>query len=57
MHKHETETHPQFVPQTTLRQSGQFKGCMFIADDFDAPLPDEYLDYFYDNFPFKISFT
>lgn len=29
------------------RQGGQLKGIIQIADDFDAPLPRDYLDQFY----------
>lgn len=29
------------------RQPGSAKGQIWIADDFDAPLPDEILDAFY----------
>lgn len=36
-----------FVEQTTMRHGGQFKGLMVISEDFDAPLPDEYLNHFY----------
>jgi len=32
-----------------VRKGGQFKGIMHIADDFDAPLPDDLLKGFYSN--------
>lgn len=36
-----------YVQEFPLRKGGQFKGMMHIADDFDAPLPEEYLRHFY----------
>ena len=33
--------------QTTPRKPGALKGKIWIADDFDAPLPDEILELFY----------
>lgn len=36
-----------YNPEVTKRKGGQFKDIMYIADDFDAPLPKEYLDLFY----------
>lgn len=40
----------QLVPyeeEITPRQGGQLKGMMQIADDFDAPVPQELLNLFY----------
>jgi prevent-host-death family protein len=34
-------------PRRAPRQPGSAKGQIWIADDFDAPLPDEILDAFY----------
>ena len=30
-----------------LRKGGQLKGILKVADDFDDPLPDDYLKHFY----------
>ncbi len=34
------------VPKPPLRKAGALKGRLRIADDFDAPLPEEVLDRF-----------
>jgi antitoxin (DNA-binding transcriptional repressor) of toxin-antitoxin stability system len=34
-------------PRRAPRQPGSAKGQIWIADDFDAPLPDEILGRFY----------
>ena len=36
-----------YEEELTPRQGGQLKGMMHIADDFDAPLPQELLNLFY----------
>lgn len=36
----------QLVPTKTKRTPGYLKGKIKVADDFDAPLPDEILDDF-----------
>jgi len=36
-----------YTHEMSKRKGGQFKGIMHIADDFDTPLPKQYLDDFY----------
>lgn len=36
-----------FTEETSSRKGGQLKGMITIADDFDAPLPDDVLNSFY----------
>lgn len=36
-----------YNPEVSKRKGGQFNGIMQIADDFDAPLPNEILNSFY----------
>lgn len=36
-----------YEEELTPRQGGQLKGMMHIAEDFDAPLPQELLNLFY----------
>lgn len=38
-----------YSEQLETRHGGQLKGLIKIADDFDAPLPDELLKQFYGN--------
>jgi prevent-host-death family protein len=33
--------------ETSVRKGGQLKGMLKIADNFDDPLPDDYLKHFY----------
>jgi prevent-host-death family protein len=32
-----------------LRKPGRFKGKIWMSDDFDAPLPQEYIDSWYNS--------
>ncbi len=41
-----TPVQPQPNPRTQPRILGSWKGKVWIADDFDAPLPDDLLDAF-----------
>ncbi len=36
-----------YTAEPAVRKGGQFRGIMRIADDFDAPLPDDLLKGFY----------
>jgi len=36
-----------FTEEITSRRRGQFKGLIKISENFDAPLPEEYLKHFY----------
>lgn len=38
---------PVEAPKTKLRPMGMDRGKIWIADDFDAPLPDDLLKQFY----------
>lgn len=38
-----------FSEEGSARKGGQLKGMITIADDFDAPLPDDVLKSFYGN--------
>ena len=37
------------IPHRSLKRIGLLKGKLTVADDFDAPLPDEVLKEFYTN--------
>ena len=36
-----------YMEETGKRQGGQLRGLIQISDDFDAPLPDDFLKLFY----------
>jgi prevent-host-death family protein len=37
------------IRDKVLRKPGKFKGKIWMSDDFDAPLPQEILDSFYNS--------
>lgn len=36
-----------YTEEPAVRRGGQYKGIIQISEDFDAPLPEEYLKFFY----------
>ncbi len=38
-----------YAEKAQVRRGGQFKGLIEIADDFDAPLPEELLKIFHED--------